>query len=149
VLCTWTNEHVYLPGSEMNLTWLSCCCCLWLIVSPAKTAQPITMPFGMWTRVGPGKRVLDGCTLASPGEYCWTLHVRHVWFSVHVIRSCDSVLLWSTLCCGWRHIWSNYCNHFLAPRRRLCNHRLLATLCKKFQTDLHEIFSEGWQWASE
>jgi len=26
---------------------------------------------------------------------------------------------------------------------------LLATLRKNFQTDLHEIFSEGWQWASE
>jgi len=28
------------------------------------------MPFEMWTGVGPGKRVSDGCTLASPGEYC-------------------------------------------------------------------------------
>ena len=26
---------------------------------------------------------------------------------------------------------------------------LLATLCKNFQTDLHEIFMEGWQWANE
>jgi len=26
---------------------------------------------------------------------------------------------------------------------------LLATLCKNFGTDLHEIFREGWQWASE
>jgi len=26
---------------------------------------------------------------------------------------------------------------------------LLATLCKNFQTDLHEIFREGWQWASK
>ena len=26
---------------------------------------------------------------------------------------------------------------------------LLAALRKSFQTDLHEIFSEGWQWASE
>jgi len=26
---------------------------------------------------------------------------------------------------------------------------LLATLRKNFQTDLHEIFREGWQWASE
>jgi len=26
---------------------------------------------------------------------------------------------------------------------------LLATLHKNFQTDLHEIFSEDWQWASE
>jgi len=27
--------------------------------------------------------------------------------------------------------------------------RLLATLRINFQTDLHEIFREGWQWASE
>ena len=26
---------------------------------------------------------------------------------------------------------------------------LLATLNKNFQTDLHEIFSEGWQWDNE
>jgi len=26
---------------------------------------------------------------------------------------------------------------------------LLATLRKNFQTDLHEIFREGWQWANE
>jgi len=26
---------------------------------------------------------------------------------------------------------------------------LLATLRKNFQTDLHEIFREGWQWSSE
>jgi len=26
---------------------------------------------------------------------------------------------------------------------------LLATLRKNFQTDLHEIFREGWQWAKE
>jgi len=29
------------------------------IVSPAKTAEPIEMPFGMWTRVGPRKYVLE------------------------------------------------------------------------------------------
>jgi len=25
----------------------------------------------------------------------------------------------------------------------------LATLCKNFRTDLHEIVREGWQWSSE
>jgi len=47
---------------------------------------------------------------------------------------------------------------FLPPPRRLCFRCylfvclffcLLATLCKNFQTDLHEIFTEGWQSASE
>jgi len=30
------------------------------LVSPAKTAEPIEMPFGLRTRVGPGNHVLDG-----------------------------------------------------------------------------------------
>ena len=30
------------------------------IVSPAKTAEPIEMPFGLWTPVGPRRRELDG-----------------------------------------------------------------------------------------
>ena len=31
-----------------------------MIVSPAKSAEPIDMLFGIWTRVGPGNHVLDG-----------------------------------------------------------------------------------------
>ena len=27
-------------------------------MSPAKTAEPIKMPFGMWARMGPGNNVL-------------------------------------------------------------------------------------------
>jgi len=30
-------------------------------VSCARTAEPIEMPFGIWTRVGPRKHVLGGC----------------------------------------------------------------------------------------
>ena len=30
------------------------------IVNSAKTAEPIEMSFGVWTRVGPRKHVLDG-----------------------------------------------------------------------------------------
>jgi len=46
----------------------------------------------------------------------------------------------------------------LPPPRRIiivvvclsvCFFCLLATLCKNFQTDLYEIFREGWQWASQ
>jgi len=29
-------------------------------LEPCKTAEPIEMPFGAWTRVGRGKHVLDG-----------------------------------------------------------------------------------------
>jgi len=38
-------------------------------MSYAKTAEPIEMPFGRWTQVGPRKHVLDGCTLVNTGEY--------------------------------------------------------------------------------
>jgi len=30
------------------------------VVSPAKTAEPIEMPFGLRTWVGPGNHILDG-----------------------------------------------------------------------------------------
>jgi len=30
------------------------------LVSPAKMAEQVEMPFGLWTRVGPGHHVLDG-----------------------------------------------------------------------------------------
>ena len=30
------------------------------LVSPAKTAEPIEMPFGLWVRMGPRNLVLDG-----------------------------------------------------------------------------------------
>jgi len=38
-------------------------------MSCAKMAEPIEMPFGIWTRVGPRKHVLGGtigCTLGQP-----------------------------------------------------------------------------------
>jgi len=40
-----------------------------MIVSPAKTAEPIEMPFGRWTRVGQRKHALDEGAHAQPGEY--------------------------------------------------------------------------------
>jgi len=45
-------------------------------VYTAKHAEPIEMPFGIWTPVGPRKHVLGGVTLAPPGEYYLTVHVR-------------------------------------------------------------------------
>ena len=35
------------------------------IVNPAKTAEMIEMPFGLWTRVGPRNHVLDGESRSS------------------------------------------------------------------------------------
>jgi len=39
---------------------VSCVCWSVMIISPAKTAKPIEMPFGLWTQVGPRKHILDG-----------------------------------------------------------------------------------------
>ena len=42
------------------VAWFVCLsvCLSVTIVSPAKTAEPIEMPFGFWTRMGPRKHVL-------------------------------------------------------------------------------------------
>jgi len=66
----WRIQYSLL-GRIVSTTWSV------TIVNRAKTAEPIEMSFGMWTRLGPGNHVLDGgCTLAPPGEYDWTVRVR-------------------------------------------------------------------------
>jgi len=45
-------------------------------VNCAKLAEPIEMPFGLWTRLGPRKHVTWRCTLVPPGEYDWTVRVH-------------------------------------------------------------------------
>jgi len=35
------------------------------VVSPTKTAEPIEMPFGLWTRMGPRKHVLHGVAIGA------------------------------------------------------------------------------------
>ena len=39
------------------------------VVSPAKTAEPIEMPFGIWTRVGPRYLVLDGGSILHAEQF--------------------------------------------------------------------------------
>jgi len=39
------------------------------IMSPAKTAESIEMPFSVRTRVGPNNKMLDGVRAGPPGEY--------------------------------------------------------------------------------
>jgi len=41
------------------------------LVSPAKTAAPIEMPFGLWPWVGPGNHVLDGVQIPHRKEQFW------------------------------------------------------------------------------
>jgi len=45
-----------------RVAWPDCRSVSWslTILSPAKTAEPIDMPFGVKTLVGPGNHVLDG-----------------------------------------------------------------------------------------
>jgi len=43
-------------------------------VSCAKISEPIELPFGLWTHMGPRNR--RGCTVAQPGEYFWTVRMR-------------------------------------------------------------------------
>jgi len=52
-----------------RVAWSRSVCQSGTIVSPAKMAEPIEMPFGLWTRVGLFARTRLGCTLAPPGEY--------------------------------------------------------------------------------
>ena len=43
---------------------------LMIAISCTKMAEPMDMPFGLWTPIGPRKDVLHGGrTLAQPGEY--------------------------------------------------------------------------------
>ena len=46
------------PTVTDRVTWSVCRSVT--VVSTAKTAEPIRMPFGLWTRVGPENHVLDG-----------------------------------------------------------------------------------------
>ena len=39
-------------------------------------AQAAEMMFEIWTRVGPRRMRLVECTVAPPGEYLWTVHMR-------------------------------------------------------------------------
>ena len=43
-------------------------CLLVMTVSPTKTAEPIEMPCGLWTRVGPRNHVLRGGARSSKGK---------------------------------------------------------------------------------
>jgi len=49
-----------MSSSGMNFLYVSALDLFVTLVSPAKTAAPIEMPFGLRTLVGPGNHVLDG-----------------------------------------------------------------------------------------
>jgi len=57
---------------QMEIAWPMVCLSV-MIVSPAKMAEPIEMPFWLWTRMVPRNRVLDWCpdlhTRKGPAQY--------------------------------------------------------------------------------
>ena len=59
------SDHYY---TRSSVVCLSVCLSVFTFVSPAKTAEPIEMPFGMMTRVGSGNHVLDGGPDAPRGR---------------------------------------------------------------------------------
>jgi len=64
-LCTWmqrivTDGVVWSVGRSVYQSVSLQVCWSVMIVSPGKTAEPIKIPFGLWTRVGPRNLVLDG-----------------------------------------------------------------------------------------
>ena len=89
-----------------------------------------------------------------------SLWLKTILFYVPCLRTCpagaandqDDLLSTNNRLNFWRHKPPQ--RLYLSPPRRKWNRRssfvcLLATLRKNFWTDLHEIFTEGWQWANE
>jgi len=69
IIWTVIGSHrstTYVDAAYCNIGWsvgrsiCRCVCRSVTLVSRAKTAIPIEMPFGLRTRVGPGNHVLDG-----------------------------------------------------------------------------------------
>jgi len=57
---TYVDTWMWLIVTDPN----SVVCLSVTVVSPAKTAEPTEMPFGLWTLVGPRNHVLDGIKIA-------------------------------------------------------------------------------------
>lgn len=81
-------------------------CLLATSVSPANPAEPIAVPFGMWTRVGPRNCVFGGSTSDPPyGKFCGII----LWHAQTCPRSVFLTLFASRQRCGlWLSL--NYSN---------------------------------------
>jgi len=114
------------------------------LVSPAKTAEPIEMPFGLWARIGLRNHVLDGspevlrvvamatffcflymgCKLAPLGEYDWIVRVRRLW-------------------CG---LMSNYFD-YLFIKSPFTRYNLLSNwLLNRFDNRLYRVYKHSTVW---
>ena len=81
-------------------------CLLATSVSPANPAEPIAVPFGLWTRVGPRNCVFGGSTADPPyGKFCGII----LWHAQTCPRSVFLTLFASRQRCGlWLSV--NYSN---------------------------------------
>jgi len=83
-----------------------------IVVSPAKMAEAIDMPFGMWTRVDPRKHALDG------------VHIDATW-RIRVNRPC-AVAMRSYI------IMSNYSDQFSERERDMLSRVRLSSVCLSY-----------------
>ena len=84
------------PIATHVLAWSVCVCLYVMGMNPAKMAEPIEMPFGMWAQVGPHNHVLDGGS-GFPQGGRGNFGGEHIWpcpWSVYSTRRCD--ILWNS-----------------------------------------------------
>jgi len=62
------------------------------IVSRAKTAEPIEVPFGTWSQARPRNRVLDAA--GGSGDAAFRCQLRSNWFAVGTVRKRQILQQW-------------------------------------------------------
>jgi len=73
-----------------------------------------------------------------------------IWSDLSCVRHCELICQFNSV-----YFISYAMEKLLPPPRRICFRHCLSVclfvsnFVKKFRTDLHEIYKEGWQWASE
>ena len=100
---------VYCQHCRWFQTWailfMSChsvVCVLVTWVGPAKTAEPIEVPFGEQTHMGPRNCVLGGCIRVPSGKYDWMICVwQQCWLSHHYCNNLLHIILhyFQPCCC--------------------------------------------------
>jgi len=92
------------------------------LVSPAKTAEPIEMPFGLWTRVDQWKHKFIRIHQVAPVCPQWRAHWRHLANTIEP-SVCDShaalCQITLTTCYNTNNtLWCVFCEIYSLPSRR-------------------------------
>jgi len=75
IVCTQCIDLVYCYRCSMVSVYV-CVCLLGITMNCSKTAEPVKMPFGFWTLVGPPNHVLGGGRgLDTPGKWAVLGHL--------------------------------------------------------------------------